>query len=273
MFQALAVAASLIVAQDPGGEATDPGPPPDPPPIVMTGEVRSSEVQPIPVADVVVTVTSPSLQGEQLVVTDERGRFRLPGLPRGTYTVRLEKEGYRPYWRAGIELQPYGPGDIGVFVLLPEPMGDVVFFCPCGPPLVDIGRAQGDWGVALSSVSLVPLSAPFESGGVSRSFDTQVRLFEGLSAGPDGTRYGTDPTRELAFRLDGVSVRDPVIGLLAVPLAGVLVDESTAITAAQEATHGGSTSGWVEGSTFSGGNEIHGRIVATVTPEALDTSS
>ena len=51
-----------------------------------------------------VTATSPSLQGEQVVVTDSTGLYRVPQLPPGTYTLRFEKESYRPFARAGIEV-------------------------------------------------------------------------------------------------------------------------------------------------------------------------
>jgi len=64
-----------------------------------------------------------------------------------------------------------------------------------------------------------------------------------------------------------------VTGLLATPVAGAFVDDSLAVTDAPAASYGGSTSGWLEASTLSGGNEIHGRIFATVTPSALDTGS
>ena len=57
-----------------------------------------------PVADVVVTATSPSLQGEQVVVTDATGAYRVPQLPPGTYTLRFEKETFRPFSRTGIEV-------------------------------------------------------------------------------------------------------------------------------------------------------------------------
>jgi len=58
-----------------------------------------------PVADVVVTATSPSLQGEQMVVTDSSGLYRIPSLPPGTYSLRLEKEAFKPYTRDGIGLR------------------------------------------------------------------------------------------------------------------------------------------------------------------------
>ena len=45
-----------------------------------------------PVADVVVTATSPALQGEQIVVTDGTGTYRIRNLPPGNVTIRLGKE-------------------------------------------------------------------------------------------------------------------------------------------------------------------------------------
>lgn len=44
-----------------------------------------------PVAGVVVTATSPQLQGEQTVVTDEHGNYRLDQLPVGVYTLHIER--------------------------------------------------------------------------------------------------------------------------------------------------------------------------------------
>ena len=53
-----------------------------------------------PIADVVVTATAPTLQGEQVVVTDATGTYRVPQLPPGVYTLRFEKETYRPFSRS-----------------------------------------------------------------------------------------------------------------------------------------------------------------------------
>ncbi len=65
---------------------------------VLTGNVVDAQSR-APVPDVVVTATSPSLQGEQVVVTDNSGLYRIPQLPPGTYTLRFEKETYRPFSR------------------------------------------------------------------------------------------------------------------------------------------------------------------------------
>src|SRR6266700_4096302 len=58
-----------------------------------------------PIADAVVTATSPVLQGEEVVVTDSAGFYRIPNLPPGTYTIRFDKEAYKPYSRDAIELR------------------------------------------------------------------------------------------------------------------------------------------------------------------------
>jgi hypothetical protein len=55
---------------------------------VLTGRVVDVSTQQ-PVVDVVVTATSPALQGEQIVVTDASGTYRIPNLPPGLYEAVL----------------------------------------------------------------------------------------------------------------------------------------------------------------------------------------
>ena len=71
---------------------------------VLTGTVVDANNKQ-PVADVVVTATSPNLQGEQLAVTDATGLYRIPQLPPGVYTLRFEKETFQPYSRSDIALR------------------------------------------------------------------------------------------------------------------------------------------------------------------------
>src|SRR4051812_6615912 len=71
---------------------------------VLRGKVIDATSQ-APVSDVVVTVTSPALQGEQMAVTDETGAYRIPNLPPGDYVMRAEKDSYRPFNRGGLVLR------------------------------------------------------------------------------------------------------------------------------------------------------------------------
>jgi len=62
----------------------------------LTGTVTDAATK-APIVDVVVTATSPALQGEQVVVTDSSGFYRIPNLPPGVYTLRMDKEVFKPY--------------------------------------------------------------------------------------------------------------------------------------------------------------------------------
>src|SRR3712207_9063657 len=65
----------------------------------IIGTVVSAETKK-PVTDVVVSVTSPALEGERVVVTDVQGQYLVPQLPPGVYTLRFDKELFRPFSRS-----------------------------------------------------------------------------------------------------------------------------------------------------------------------------
>lgn len=71
---------------------------------VLTGTVTDSATKK-PLPDVVVTVTSPVLQGEQTVVTDKTGAYRVPNLPPGTYTLHFVADGFKDFTRGDIILR------------------------------------------------------------------------------------------------------------------------------------------------------------------------
>src|SRR5258705_10827635 len=54
---------------------------------------------------VTVTAASPALQvGQLTAVTDGEGKYQIVDLPRGTYRVRFELQGFQPLIREGLEL-------------------------------------------------------------------------------------------------------------------------------------------------------------------------
>ena len=71
----------------------------------LIGTVIDGESQ-RPLADVMVVVSSPELDGERVVVTDARGSYSIPRLPAGRYTLRFEKDRYKQSTRADLQLRP-----------------------------------------------------------------------------------------------------------------------------------------------------------------------
>jgi hypothetical protein len=59
-----------------------------------------------PARDVAVIATSPSLETERTVFTDEQGHFRMPLLPPGTYTLKFDHPRHSIYQRRDILLRP-----------------------------------------------------------------------------------------------------------------------------------------------------------------------
>jgi TonB family protein len=55
-----------------------------------------------PIAEAVVTAHSPSLQGEQVVVTDDAGAFEITLLPAGTYGMSIKRDGFQLFAPEGL---------------------------------------------------------------------------------------------------------------------------------------------------------------------------
>ncbi len=68
----------------------------------LTGTVQDASGAVVPGA--VVTLTNTSTGAAMSVPTNEAGDYTVPQLPPGTYTVKVEKEGFRPASVTGIEL-------------------------------------------------------------------------------------------------------------------------------------------------------------------------
>ncbi|MFP2911315.1 DUF4139 domain-containing protein [Pyxidicoccus sp. 3LFB2] len=126
-----------------------------------------------PVPDCVVTATSPLLQAERTVVTDASGHYRIPFLPPSPYTLRFEKEQFKPYARSEVQLR--GNRTIRVNVeLLPESLGEVMEISG-GPPTLDVGSSA-------AGVSFSPGGAP--RGGYSEPVEPVLNSFVGLAPPP-----------------------------------------------------------------------------------------
>jgi hypothetical protein len=70
----------------------------------LIGTVVDGESQQ-PLEDVLVVASAPELELERVVVTDSRGSYSIPGLPAGTYSLRFEKDRYKPGARTDIQLR------------------------------------------------------------------------------------------------------------------------------------------------------------------------
>ena len=137
---------------------------------VLTGNIVDSSSS-APVADVVVTATSPSLQGEQVVVSDASGLYRIPQLPPGSYTLRFEKETYKPFTRTGIEVTADRTLRLNV-ELLPEAITGETITVTGAAPVVDVGSSTVGATLNQDFIRSYALARAGGLGGATRSFDS-----------------------------------------------------------------------------------------------------
>ena len=258
LFRGLGVLAVLLASGALGAEARG----------VIFGTVKDAGSGQ-PVADVVITATSPSMPGEQTVVSDAQGAYRIPGLPPGTYTVRFEKEHFRPYPRADVPLRDGHATRLEVSIL-PEVYDEYYVSWGCGPPAVDVGstttgrelhhelefyrvlgRSSGPLGAVRGGEDL----APFVPGVLDAA---GVLSISGASV------------FENEYVLDGLSVRDAVLGLDALPLSMELMQAPDLAAGGYPAEYGRATGGRLWTVTPSGSNALHGSIFGFWTPGLLE---
>jgi len=233
---------------------------------VLTGNAVDTQTH-APVADVVVTATSPSLQGEQVVVTDSTGLYRIPQLPPGTYTLRFEKESYRPYSRTGIEVAADRTLRLNV-ELLPETLEGTIVVTGAAP-VVDVGSSTVGSTINQDFIKNFALSRAGGVGGAVRSFDSIATAAPQAAVDLYGISISGATSPESSYLIDGLSVNNPAYGVLGTPLSVEFLDEVNVITGGYMPEYGRTTGGAVSGVTKSGGNEFHGSVWGTFTPGAL----
>lgn len=114
--------------------------------------------------DVVVTATALQLSGEQVVVSDGSGSYWIPQLPQGEYTLRFDKDGYKPYSRSGVQLRSGATLRINA-ELLPESLKAEEIVVVGRAPTVDVGSSMT--GTTISLESTAPSSMADSYGGRS----------------------------------------------------------------------------------------------------------
>ncbi|HYH97109.1 carboxypeptidase regulatory-like domain-containing protein [Hyalangium sp.] len=238
---------------------------------VLLGSVVDASTKQ-PVADVVVTATSPNLQGEQVVVTESSGAYRIPQLPPGVYTLRFEKEAYKPYAREGIALRLDYSVRLNV-ELLPEASLSEELVVVGQAPTVDIGSTSTGVNVGEAFVRNIAIVAPTGKGAASRSFESLAELAPGANADTYGVSVSGATSPENQYIVDGISVNDPGFGINGTPLSVEFISEVNVISGGYLPEYGRSTGGVVNAVTKSGSNEFHGSVFGNFTPGALGGSA
>jgi len=236
---------------------------------VILGTVLDAETRK-PAPDVVVTATSPNLQGEQVVVTDAQGQYRIPQLPPGVYTLRFDKEAFLPFTRPDIQLRLDRTIRVNV-QLLPESAKESIELDVVGrAPTIDVGSTTTGLNVDQDFIKRIAVNRPGGKSGAARSFESLAELAPGAQNDMYGVSLNGTTSPENGYVVDGLSNNDPAFGVNASPLNVEFVQDVNIITGGYMPEYGRSTGGVLNAVTKSGSNEFHGSVYGTVTPGALE---
>lgn len=212
-----------------------------------------------PVAGALVVATSPNLQGEQTVVTDKAGAFRLQALPPGDYKISAQFDGYKAAERADLTVR-LDKTIRANLAIVPEAVTmeeQVVRTGQSSRPVVNIGSAESATIVSSEFVQAVPVGRNFEAVAIVAPTATSDQYGIGFAGGQSA---------ENNYIIDGLSVTDLGTGIAGASLLSNFVQETDLKTGSFTAEFGRSTGGIVNVLTKSGSNEFHGSIFGNFEP-------
>ena len=234
---------------------------------VMVGRVTNAQSG-AALADAIVTVTSDSLQGEELAVSDASGHYRIAGLPPGDYAVRVELTGYQPHARAQVALRADSTIRLNA-ALAPGEFQSQEMVVVGRRPSVDVGSSTTGSNLSSDFVSRVPLSSPGGRGGSARSIESVVDVAPMAEGDDFGVSMAGASSPENSYMLDGMSINNSAYGLLGSPLTIEFVDEISVLTGGYMPEYGHSMGGTVNAITKSGTNELAGSAWFQIAPGGL----
>jgi outer membrane receptor protein involved in Fe transport len=207
-----------------------------------------------------VVATSPSLVGEQVVITDENGSYFISSLPPGVYTLTIYYND-KPFSRGNVLIQVGKEAVVNVTVdsAAGKPGGEVIEIRG-NAPIIDQGSTKTSVTVTEDYTRNIPTGRTF--GGVL-----------GSVSGSQGDFYGTSisgaTSAENVYVVEGINTTDTGFGGISSNLPNEFISETEVITGGYNAEYGRATGGIVNVVTKQGSNQFKGSVFGYVTPGAL----
>lgn len=225
-------------------------------------EGRVLDAQGAPIAAVNVTLRGESLQGERGATTDERGYFRVPALPVGTYTVRLSHTAYQGVTYEKVDIRLGRTTSLGEVRLQVRTMELPEVVVSGERPLID--PTSTTLGANLTA-------GTYQSLPVERNFRSMTALLPQANLSFFGDEVNISGTTgiENAYFIDGINTTDIYRASTSTNLPYNFVQEIEVKTGGYEAEFGRALGGIVNVITPSGSNDFHGQVFGFFTDDPL----
>lgn len=235
----------------------------------ISGTVTDSTGAVIPGAKIV--VTNPSTNATLNTVSSESGDYTAPNLPVGVYSVRVEREGFKPALLSNVNV------NAGL-----NARGDITLEIGASQQVVEV-QAQAaalqteDAKAATTITNKLVDDLPLVVGGALRSpFDLATLTPEAKNFGDNNFALGGGQSASYGTNLDGVSAnttRALTASWVAVNTPSVeAITEFTVESNGFKAEYGHAGGGMMSFSSKSGTNSFHGNVYEFLRNDALDAN-
>ncbi len=212
---------------------------------VIQGQVFDEEGSPLPGATV--TLDSPSLMGKRTTVTDEHGRYRIPALPGGIYTIDVSLEGFTPVKKTNVRLHVGMTVTVDITMSAAKLEEEITVIGES--PLIDVTDS--------SLAKTVITTDFFENIPTARDASEIINLAPGVV---NRSAHGGGMWTSNSFQLDGVELNDAWCGsgIYTTPIDYHVIEETQIVGLGAPAEYGNFTGVMVNIITKSGGNTFSG---------------
>ena len=221
---------------------------------------------------VTVTVTNVSTNLARSVVTAADGRYVVPALPPGTYTMKAELSGFATNTRGGVVLA-LGQGVTIDFMLGLGGTREEVSVT-AGVPLVEVGRTELSAVVNQRFIDNLPINGrDFISFSViTPGVSTDRTPQQGASA-TSGLSFTGQRARSNNIMVDGLDNNDPVVGAVRAVFSQEAIREFQVLTDSYSAEFGKASGGVVNIVTKSGTNVLGGNMFFYLRDQSLNAKN
>ncbi len=227
----------------------------------LRGQIRDKATGEAAVGATVVA-TSPSLQGEQVVITEEGGQYFITSLPPGSYVLTVYYND-ATFSRANVVIQIGKEAVVNVTVdsgaTAGKPKGEVIEI-KGSAPIVDQGSTKTGLTLTDDYTRNIPTARTF-GGVVGQAAGAQVDNF--------GISFAGATSAENTYIVEGINTTDTAFGGISSNLPNEFIQETEVITGGYNAEFGRATGGIVNVVTKQGSNEFHGSVFGYFQPGAL----
>ena len=226
-----------------------------------TGEIKGQVIDEIgePLPGVNITAQSPQLQGIRTAVSDREGRFRLPLLPVGVYSLTFELEGFSKIRQSGYQVKLGFTISIEV-VLKMEIIAEEVLVT-AEPPLIDKTKVDTSYRINVDELNCAPIQERTIEEIVAYTpgvAGVRASSLEGAGTGlPSFRGEGEEGNNWL---IDGLSSRGVMYNDPGVTINYDAWEEVQVVSDGFSPDWGQALGGTVNIVTKSGGNEFHGEL-------------